>query len=720
MKKFLLYLCLAAGLVSCVKELTPAVEDEPAGVPVTFNITVSDGPDTKAAKTAWAENDVIYVFFKGLEKKYLKLTYNGSTWDSASGGGTLVDTDFAGLSDKTLIAVHIPVPVDVIYDEDYGGFFFADGDFYYSNYYLYEAGKAYTVDETTVTASLSLGKPEDMVMFHIPGIEEYVSEYTFSCPLVARTSCALSVDGDFYSMITKDGGGEDLWGVADADGVIFVGLLLEDGAADFVFTLESSTKTYTLTRSNKTLVPGKMYNFPALTDDDWTVESNVEMEYVAMGDGLYWAKWNLGASSPEEYGDYFAWGETEPKETFTWGNYKFMQEGQSHYNYITKYQKEDHYTPGIWYSQDTGTFVGDGYTSFADCGYVDDAARAQLGSTWHIPSIAEWRVLIDNNKFDWEWINNYNETGVAGFVVTSKIEGYVGNSIFLPAAGYIHESESHVVGSEGLYWASELSSYLSYMSSDMHFGSLSASMSSDLRNSGLTIRAVMEETTPVEPEPTDNHEYVDMGNGLKWATMNIGATTPEGIGDYFAWGETSAKTGDYDWSTYLYRNTELDPGNSNITKYTYADDYKEAIWYDGDTFIGDGKTSFSDYDYADDPARQAWGGTWRTPTSTELQWLMDNCNYEQALDYNGSGVNGMILTSRVNNAQLFLPFGGQKQVALTVNYGYDGCYWSSSLGTFSSYSAVFLSVGYHPNSFATMRTNFMDRYDGLLIRAVSD
>ena len=710
MKKIILYLCLAAGLVSCAKELTPAIEDDPAGVPVTFNITVSDGPETKASKTAWVENDAIYVFFKGLEAKYLKLTYNGSTWDSTS---TIEDTDLAGLTDRTLTAVHIPAPVDVVFDE--GEFSFFVGNQRYSNYYLSESEKDYTLDEATVTASLTLGKPEGMAMFHIPGIQNHVSGYTFSCPLVAKISCSVSSDGTIITLgYNKPAGGEDLYGIADADGVIFAGELLTDEAADFTFTLESRTKTYALTRSNKTLVPGKMYNFPALTADDWIVTNNVEMQYVEMGDGLRWGTMNLGAISPEDYGEYFAWGETESKDTFDWSNYKFMQAGQSNAQYITKYQQEDNYAIAIWYHNYT-EFVGDGFTSFADCDYVDDAARVQLGSTWRIPSKAEWGVLMDNDKFTWEWFDDYEDTGVAGYVVTSKIEGYAGNSIFLPAAGILSEGQSDFVGQGGYYWASDISNP-SWRAASLNFGSRTYNPASSSRGNGLSIRAVMS-------DPTNGHDYVDMGNGLKWATMNIGATTPEEIGDYFAWGETSTKTGDYDWSTYLYRNTELDPGNSNITKYTYADDYKEAIWYDGDTFIGDGKTSFADYDYADDPARQAWGGTWRTPTGTELKWLAENCTYTEALDYNGSGVNGMILTSTVEGYegnQLFLPFGGQKQVALTVNYGYDGCYWSSSLGTFSSYSAVYLSVGYHPNSYATMRTNFMDRYDGLLIRAVSD
>jgi len=708
MKKIILYLCLAAGLVSCAKELTPAIEDEPAGVPVTFNITVSDGPETKASKAAWVENDAIYVFFKGLEGKYLKLTYNGSTWDSTS---TIEDTDLAGLTDRTLTAVHIPAPVDVVFDMGYFSFFV--GNQRYANYYLSESEKDYTLDEATVTASLSLGKPEGMAMFHISGIQNHVSGYTFSCPLVAKISCSVSSDGTIITLgYNKPAGGEGLYGIADADGVIFAGELLTDEAADYTFTLESRTKTYTLTRSNKTLVPGKMYNFPALTADDWSVTNKVEMQYVEMGDGLRWGTMNLGAVSPEDYGEYFAWGETESKDTFSWGNYKFMQAGQSGAQYITKYQQEDNYAIAIWYHNYT-EFVGDGFTSFADCDYVDDAARVQLGSTWRIPSKAEWGVLMDNDKFTWEWFDDYEDTGVAGYVVKSKIEGYEGNSIFLPAAGMMNSHGPFSVGSAGYYWASDLSKP-SWRSECFGLAKTSYDFFTESREGGLTIR-------PVMADPSNGHDYVDMGNGLKWATMNIGATKPEEVGGYFAWGETSTKSGDYSWSNYVLRDTEAQVDNPDcaINKYTVADDLPGSIWYDSaGTFIGDNKTSFADYDYEDDAARKIWGGAWRTPTNEEWEWLVSNCSYAWAVDYNGSGVNGMVLTSRINHAQLFFPAGGHKQEALTLDYSTGGYYWSSDLNSgFASTSALDFTFG-HSGDQSTMRTNSMSRCDGLLVRAV--
>ena len=111
MKKTLFFLCLAVtvGLLSCTKEMTPR-EEPSAGVPMNFEISVVE---TKAAKTDWANNDVIYVFFKGLENKYLMLTRSNYSWTCTSGGGTLLDTDFSTLGEKTLTAVHLPVAVDV-------------------------------------------------------------------------------------------------------------------------------------------------------------------------------------------------------------------------------------------------------------------------------------------------------------------------------------------------------------------------------------------------------------------------------------------------------------------------------------------------------------------------------------------------------------------------------------------------------------------------------
>ena len=117
-------------------------------------------------------------------------------------------------------------------------------------------------------------------------------------------------------------------------------------------------------------------------------------EYVDLGlpSGVKWAKCNLGASKPTDYGDYYAWGETEPKAEYTWANYKWMQTGQSDWKHITKYTVADGQTAGIWYDAG-GNFIGDNKTTLEA---ADDAATAKLGSPWRMPTEGEIKELLDN------------------------------------------------------------------------------------------------------------------------------------------------------------------------------------------------------------------------------------------------------------------------------------------------------------------------------------
>lgn len=172
---------------------------------------------------------------------------------------------------------------------------------------------------------------------------------------------------------------------------------------------------------------------------------------VDMGDGLLWATCNVGAETPWDYGDYFAWGETEPKEDYSWATYKHMLTGKSDWKYITKYQTADGTTGALWYYD--GIFTGDGKTELDP---EDDAATVNWGEGWRMPTAEEWENLKDTNKFVWTWTTDYNGTGVAGYTVTSKAPGYVGNQIFLPAAGYRNDSSFNSAGSHGYYWSRTL------------------------------------------------------------------------------------------------------------------------------------------------------------------------------------------------------------------------------------------------------------------------
>ena len=172
------------------------------------------------------------------------------------------------------------------------------------------------------------------------------------------------------------------------------------------------------------------------------------------------------------------------------------------------------------------------------------------------------------------------------------------------------------------------------------------------------------------------HDYVDLGlpSGTKWATCNVGATAPEEYGDYFAWGETEPKT-TYDWNTYKWATATWDATYESwqletLTKYCTSGEYGTV----------DNKTVL---DLEDDAAHANRGGAWRMPTDAEWTELRENCTWTWTSDYNGTGVAGRIVTSKINGNSIFLPAAGvrdDRDFGLLGAGDYGG-YWSSSLGT---------------------------------------
>ena len=157
--------------------------------------------------------------------------------------------------------------------------------------------------------------------------------------------------------------------------------------------------------------------------------------WVDLGLSVKWATCNVGASKPEEYGDYFAWGETKPKDYYEWSTYKWRN-GSSSSLTITKYCTDSYY----------GTV--DNKTQLE---LSDDAARANWGGVWRMPTYEEQDELLKNCTWTWT-----TQNGVKGYKVTSKKSGYTNKSIFLPAAGYRYETSLFDAGSDGRYWSSSL------------------------------------------------------------------------------------------------------------------------------------------------------------------------------------------------------------------------------------------------------------------------
>ena len=166
-------------------------------------------------------------------------------------------------------------------------------------------------------------------------------------------------------------------------------------------------------------------------------------ELVYLGLSVKWATMNVGANKPEEYGEYYAWGETSTKSTYSWSSYKYCN---GSYNTLTKY------------NTDRGLGTVDNKTTLE---LSDDAATAKWGGSWRMPTDAEWVELKE--KCTWTWTS---QNGVNGYKVTSKING---NSIFLPAAGYRYRTSLYDVGSNGYYWSSSLSTDYPYYAWDVYF-----------------------------------------------------------------------------------------------------------------------------------------------------------------------------------------------------------------------------------------------------------
>ena len=142
-------------------------------------------------------------------------------------------------------------------------------------------------------------------------------------------------------------------------------------------------------------------------------------------------------------------------------------------------------------------------------------------------------------------------------------------------------------------------------------------------------------------QPAASHRYVDLGLSVKWATCNIGATSPEGYGHYFAWGETYTKSCCHE---------------------DYSATYGKAI----DDFSGNAQY---------DAARAIWGEGWRIPTKAEFKELRDKCEWTWTTQ---NGRNGYKITSKINGNSIFLPAAGSQYLYDSVDKNERGNYWTST------------------------------------------
>ncbi|MBR6589350.1 MAG: fimbrillin family protein [Bacteroidaceae bacterium] len=191
---------------------------------------------------------------------------------------------------------------------------------------------------------------------------------------------------------------------------------------------------------------------------------------VDLGLSVKWASYNVGAESPEEYGGYYAWGETEEKEIYSWETYKWCNGTEQSW---TKYNKYDTYAPVV----DNKTVLDP----------EDDVAHVKWGGSWRMPTRKEIEELVNNCSWTWTIQN-----GVNGQLAT----GPNGNSIFLPATGNaFRDSTPPTPGSDGRYLSAELTQSSSSGVGNLYFLDYNpdeAYFSSSNRYTGHSVRPVTE------------------------------------------------------------------------------------------------------------------------------------------------------------------------------------------------------------------------------------
>ena len=197
-------------------------------------------------------------------------------------------------------------------------------------------------------------------------------------------------------------------------------------------------------------------------------ERTIKHEYVDLGLSVKWATCNIGAERPEDCGDYFAWGEIETKDNYTWDSYKW----------------------GI-YNESPIKYNPNGYIGPMDnkitLDLEDDAAHIKWGNNWRMPTKEELDELICNCSWNWSTRN-----GIGGFLVTSKVAELQNQTLFLPASGHAAGTDHYNKGKYGFYWSKSINHYYGMEACCLSFSDWSdiAHLASIPRCYGFPIRPV--------------------------------------------------------------------------------------------------------------------------------------------------------------------------------------------------------------------------------------
>ena len=381
---------------------------------------------------------------------------------------------------------------------------------------------------------------------------------------------------------------------------------------------------------------------------------------LGLPSGTLWAAGNIGAELPWETGKYFAWGET------------------------TGYTDAD-VTVGVRAFDKNSYNAGSAASISTDLTLEQDAAHVNLGGNWQMPTADYYQELIDNCTYSVQ--PNYGGSGVTCAVFKSMLNG---NELVIPCTGY-YNGTSKSSSDYACCWSS---SWSSSSAAKIGYGSVTfTATSTSSRYQGINVRAIVPgaRTPGSGTGKENNYKYVDLGlpSGLKWATCNVGASSPEQAGLYFAWGETTGYTAE-----------QVTSGVRAFSQDVYN--------------AGSAASISTDLTLKQDAAHVNLGGNWRMPTQAEFQELIDNCSVVWTTDYKGTGVKGCIFTSKVNGNSVFFPVAGFCKDSSMTGVGRYGYCWSASWDSSSKVWILLFGLGYQ------YLHNSGGRYNGRPVRGVCE
>ena len=464
--------------------------------------------------------------------------------------------------------------------------------------------------------------------------------------------------------------------------------------------------------------------------------TNDEHAYVDLGlpSGLLWATCNVGADNPEDYGDYFAWGETQTKDAYTWSTYQYCS---GSFNMLTKYC----------------TYPSYGYDGFTDNLITllpeDDAAVAIWGNGWRMPTKEEWNELCYNTTVTWTMQN-----GVNGRLFTALN----GNSLFLPAAGCYSNNSLLDLGYEGAYWSSLLYTDYPYSAWKFYFSSGGYNTyNAHSRDNGLSVRAVRSPGQNTTPIGAINGKFTINSNGdqVYFSQGNLqyigSASTPYWKFADHQWDILGTTTGQnsssqnvdrdlFGWGTSGYNH-----GANCYQPWSTSTSYSDYYAYGSSTYNLYDQTGKADWGYNPIINGGNQANQWRTLTQPEWVYVFNTRTTSSGIRYakaKVNNVNGVILLpddwssdtyslSDINSSDasyssntitssqwsvleqagaVFLPAAGYRFGTSVFSVGSSGYYWSASYSN-STYAR---RVSFYDSGLSTGSTS--NRNDGFSVR----